>query len=471
MQIKQYYLGCLAHASYLVIDEASKLAAVIDPQRDTEQYLADAEAQDVRIAHVILTHFHADFVAGHLELQKATGAAIHLGAQAEADYEFEALRDGATLRMGQTRLVCLETPGHTPEGISVVVYDDAVDPDVPHAVMTGDTLFIGDVGRPDLMASIGVSADDLATMLYRSLHEKLLKLPDTTLVYPAHGAGSACGKNISTDRFSTIGAQRRTNHALQPMSEAEFKQLVTVGQPDAPRYFAHDALLNRQQREVLDEALERELRPLTFGEVCEGTEDGAQLLDTRSQDEFARGHLAGSTNVPLDGKYANWAGSVLALDRPVVLVTAPGTEREAALRLGRIGVDAVLGYLDGGIAAAGEESVLVQTTERIRPDELERRLFAVQPPNVLDVRTSEEWAGGHIEGAWHVPLAHLEQRCAEVPVDEPLVVVCRSGYRSSIAASMLRRLRPGLPAVIDLAGGMDAWNAAGKASVVPGAAR
>ena len=467
MQIKQYYLGCLAHASYLVVDEASKLAAVIDPQRDVEQYLADAEAHDVRIAHVILTHFHADFVAGHLELQRETGATIHLGALAQADYDFEPLRDGTTLRLGQTRLVCLETPGHTPEGISIVVYDDAVDPEAPHAVMTGDTLFIGDVGRPDLMASIGVTADELAAMLYRSLHQKLLTLPDTTLVYPAHGAGSACGKNLSTERFSTIGAQRRTNHALQPMTEEEFKQLVTVGQPDAPRYFAYDAVLNRQQREVLDEALKRELRPLTIDEVREGVEQGAQLLDTRSQDEFAKGHLAGSTNVPLDGKYANWAGSVLALDRPVILVTAPGTEREAALRLGRIGVDAVLGYLDGGVAAAGA----VRTTERIRPDELEKRLFTVAPPNVLDVRTSDEWAGGHIDGAWHVPLAQLEQRIAEVPVDGPLVVVCRSGYRSSIAGSMLRRLCPGIPAVIDLAGGMDAWNAAGKASVSPGAAR
>jgi hydroxyacylglutathione hydrolase len=471
MQIKQYYLGCLAHASYLVIDEASKLATVIDPQRDIEQYLADAEAHDVRIAHVVLTHFHADFVAGHLELQSETGAIIHLGALARADYEFEALRDGATLRMGQTRLVALETPGHTPEGISVVVYDDAVDPEVPHAVMTGDTLFIGDVGRPDLMASIGVTSDELAAMLYRSLHEKLLKLPDTTLVYPAHGAGSACGKNISTDRFSTIGAQRRTNYALQPMSEADFKQLVTAGQPDAPRYFAHDALLNRQQREVLEEALKRELRPMTIDEVCEARVDGAQVLDTRSQDEFAKGHLSGSTNVPLDGKYANWAGSVLDLDRPVILVTAPGTEREAALRLGRIGVDDVLGFLDGGIAAAGTAGDRVHTTERIRPDELERRLFTVQPPNVLDVRTSEEWSGGHIEGAWHVPLSQLEQRVAEVPAGGPVVVVCRSGYRSSIAASMLRRLRPEIPAVIDLAGGMDAWNAAGKASVLPGAAR
>jgi hydroxyacylglutathione hydrolase len=418
---------------------------------------------------VILTHFHADFVAGHLELQKATGATIHLGALARADYEFRPLRDGATLRLGQTRLVCLETPGHTPEGVSIVVYDDAVDPEVPHAVMTGDTLFIGDVGRPDLMASIGVSADELAGMLYRSLHEKLLKLPDTTLVYPAHGAGSACGKNISTDRSSTIGAQRRTNYALQPMSEAEFKQLVTVGQPDAPRYFSHDAILNRKQREVLEDALQRELRPLTIAEAREAQASGAQVLDTRSQDDFAKGHLAGSTNVPLDGKYASWAGCVLALDRPVILVTAPGTERESALRLGRIGVDEVLGYLDGGVAAADGEGV--QSTERIRPDELERRLFTAEAPNVLDVRTSEEWAGGHIEGAWHVPLAQLEQRSAEVPRDAPLVVVCRSGYRSSIAGSMLRRLCPELPAVIDLAGGMDAWNAAGKTSVLPGAAR
>ena len=470
MQIKQYYLGCLAHASYLVIDEASKTAAVVDPQRDVEQYIADAEALDVRIAHVVLTHFHADFVAGHLELQKATGATIHLGATAKADYTFEALADGATLRMGQTRLVCMETPGHTPEGISIVVYDDATDPDVPHAVLTGDTLFIGDVGRPDLLASIGVSADELATMLYRSLHEKLMQLPDSTLVYPAHGAGSACGKNLSTERVSTIGEQRRTNYALQPMTEAEFKQLVTLGQPEAPRYFLHDAILNRKNRTVLDEALERELRPLTIGEVFEWSDNGAQLLDTRTQDEFATGHLDGSTNIPLDGKYANWAGSVLDLQRPVILVSTPGTEHEAALRLGRIGIDDVLGYLDGGIAAAGSVGGSVRRSERIRPDALEKRLFGPDAPNVLDVRTCAEWAEGHIEGAWHVQLAQLEKRVAEVPTDRPLVIVCRSGYRSSIAASMLRRLRPTIPAVIDLAGGMDAWNAAGKPTIVPAAA-
>lgn len=468
MQIKQYYLGCLAHASYLVLDEASKLAAVVDPQRDVEQYLADAEAHDVRIAHVILTHFHADFVAGHLELQKATGATIHLGAAAQADYGFEPLTDGAVLRLGQTRLVALETPGHTPEGVSIVVYDDATDPSVPHAVLTGDTLFIGDVGRPDLMASVGVSAEELAGRLYRSLHEKLLRLPDETLVYPAHGAGSACGKNLSTERVSTIGAQRRTNPALQPMGEAEFIALVTRGQPDAPRYFAHDAQQNRRLREVLDEALVRELQPLSPAELLRHAATGAQVLDTRSQDDFARGHLAGSINVPLDGSYASWAGSVLALDRPVVLVTAPGTEREAALRLGRVGIDGVLGHLEGGVAAAAAAGVELQRTERVRPDELERRLFAEAPPNVLDVRTPDEWATGHIEGAWHVPLNQLEARYAEVPDGAPLVVVCRSGYRSSIAGSLLRRLVPSLPAVSDLAGGMQAWNAAGKPSVVPG---
>ncbi len=469
MQIKQYYLGCLAHASYLIHDEASRTAAVVDPQRDVDQYLADAEALGVRIAHVILTHFHADFVAGHLELQRATGATIHLGAKAQADYAFAALRDGDVLRLGQTRLACLETPGHTPEGVSIVVYDDAVDPEVPHAVLTGDTLFIGDVGRPDLLASIGVTADELASMLYHSLHGKLMKLPDTTLVYPAHGAGSACGKNLSTERVSTIGAQRRTNYALQPMSEAEFTALVTEGQPEAPRYFLHDAILNRKQRDVLDDTLKRELRPLTIGEVYEWSENGAQLLDTRSQDEFAAGHLAGSVNVPLDGKYANWAGSVLDLTRPVILVSAPGTEHEAALRLGRIGIDDVLGFLAGGIGAAGTVGGSVNRTERIRPDELESRLSGIHAPNVLDVRTCSEWAEGHIEGAWHIQLSQLEKRIAEVPADKALVVVCRSGYRSSIAASMLRRLRPELGEVLDLAGGMDAWNAAGKAILVPAA--
>ena len=260
MLLKQYYLGCLAHASYLIADEQTGTAVVVDPQRDIEQYLDDAQRQGLHIRYVFLTHFHADFLAGHLELRDRVGATICLGAR-EADYAFRPFNDGETLELGQVRLQILETPGHTPEAISVLVYDLDQDAQHPHAVLTGDTLFIGDVGRPDLMASSGITADALAGMLYDSLHQKLLPLPDATLVYPAHGAGSMCGRNLSTDTVSPLGVQKRYNYALQPMSKADFIRLVTADQPETPAYFAYDALLNRRERPTLDQALARELQP------------------------------------------------------------------------------------------------------------------------------------------------------------------------------------------------------------------
>ncbi len=272
MILKQYYLGCLAHASYLVADRVGGNAAVIDPQRDVEQYLADAEELGCEIGHVFLTHMHADFIAGHLELRDRAGAAIHLGAKASAEYPFSAMGDGDELRLGDVRLSVLETPGHSPESISILVFDPEHDGDRPFAVLTGDTLFIGDVGRPDLRASLGWSADRLASMLYDSLHDKLLPLPDDTLVYPAHGAGSLCGKNLSTDTVSTIGVQRQYNYALQPMSRERFIEIVTSDQPDTPAYFTYDAVLNARERPTLDEALVRELQPLSLERLLEHVE-------------------------------------------------------------------------------------------------------------------------------------------------------------------------------------------------------
>src|SRR4051812_2317126 len=349
MVLKQYYLGCLAHASYLVADQVGGRAAVIDPQRDIAQYLADADELGCKIDHVFLTHMHADFIAGHLELRHRVGATIHLGAQASAEYPFTRMTDGDEVQLGSVRLSVLQTPGHSPESISILVFDPQYDEDLPYAVLTGDTLFIGDVGRPDLRASLGWSADHLASMLYDSLHDKLLPLPDDTLVYPAHGAGSLCGKNLSTDTVSTLREQRRYNYALAPMSRERFVEIVTADQPDTPAYFSYDAVLNTRERPTLDEALERELRPLSLDEALALVDDGAQLLDTREPVDFAGAHVRGSVSVGLGGSFATWCGTVLDLGRPIVLLATPGRELEAATRLGRIGFDTVAGYLEGGM--------------------------------------------------------------------------------------------------------------------------
>lgn len=456
MIFKQYYLGCLAHASYLVADERTKVAAVIDPQRDIGQYLDDARALGLELRHVILTHFHADFVAGHLELHRRTGARIYLGARAKAEYEFTALKDGDALEFGDVRLSILETPGHTPEGVSIVVYDLAKSERAPHAVLTGDTLFIGDVGRPDLMASVGVTSDELGSMLYDSLHEKLLKLPDATLVYPAHGAGSMCGKKLSTESFSTMGEQRRYNYALQPMTREEFVALVTADQPDAPAYFVYNATLNRKERATLDEQLDQALKPLTLDAVLLLANHGAQLLDVRSPADFAGGHLAGSVNISLDGSFATWCGSLLDPKRPVVVLADPGRESEAAVRLGRIGFDRVAGHLEGGMGALERRPELVRRTTRMTAQSLAEQLYSKKAPLVVDVRTPAEWKAGHIDGSLNIPLNKLSKRLEELPRNRELAVICRTGYRSSVATSMLANA--GFQHLIDVVGGMEAWN-------------
>jgi hydroxyacylglutathione hydrolase len=464
MVLKQYYLGCLAHASYLVADQDAAVAAVVDPQRDVEQYVADARELGCRIAHVFLTHFHADFIAGHLELRDRERAEIHLGARARAEYQFTAMNDGDVLNLGAVRVEVLETPGHSPESISLLVYDSAVSDTVPYAVLTGDTLFIGDVGRPDLRASLGWSAEELGSMLYDSLHRKLAPLPDDTLVYPAHGAGSLCGKNLSTDTVSSIGVQRRYNYALQPMSRDRFIEIVTADQPDTPAYFTYDAQLNARERPTLDEALERELRPLSLAQVLELTEAGAQLLDTREPAEFEAAHLRGAVNVGLSGSFATWCGTILDRERPVVLVADPGREAEAAIRLGRIGFDSVAGYLAGTMQTVESAPELVERTPRITAGVLAERLRSAQPPLVLDVRAEPEWREGRIDGAVGVPLSRLAARFDDLPPDRSIVVYCTSGYRSAIAASML--LREQFDDILDLVGGLPAWEAgSARASV------
>jgi len=456
MLLKQYYLGCLAHASYLIADETTGVAVVVDPQRDVDQYVRDAAAGGFHIDHVFLTHFHADFVAGHLELRARTGAAIHLGARAEADYAFVPARDGQRLELGpQVQLEVLETPGHTPESISLVVHDRERDAVNPYAVLTGDTLFIGDVGRPDLMASVGVSADELAGMLFDSLRTKLLTLPDATLVYPAHGAGSMCGKNLSKETVSTLGEQRKFNYALQPMERHEFVRLVTADQPEAPGYFAYDADLNRRERPTLDTTLERMLQPLALEDVLRMANAGAYVLDVRDPSDWAGGHVAGSINIGLCGQFATWTGSLLDRTRAIVVVAEPGRETEAATRLGRIGFDHLAGYLDTGMAALAGRPELLRAHERVTAPVLAEWLARPEPPVVLDVRNPGEREAKYIAGTVHIPLAQLERRRAEIPRGRPLVVHCAGGYRSMIALSLLEH--HGVPDATDLVGGIAAW--------------
>jgi rhodanese-related sulfurtransferase/glyoxylase-like metal-dependent hydrolase (beta-lactamase superfamily II) len=458
MILKQYYLGCLAHASYLLGDEESATAIVVDPQRDIQQYLADAEALGLHIRHVFLTHFHADFVAGHLELRDHSGATIHLGARAQAEYAFVPMNDGDTLDLPGLRLQALETPGHTIESISLLVFDLHKDPAKPYAVLTGDTLFIGDVGRPDLRASLGWTAEDLGAHLYDSLHNKLLTLPDDVLVYPAHGAGSLCGKNISSDTVSTLGEQRRFNYALKPMTKEEFIRLVTVDQPEAPPYFTYDAVLNTRERATLDKNLADALQPIELAEVLRLSDSGVQILDVRDAAEYAQGHIAGSLNIGLGGQYATWAGTVLNRDQPIVLVAEPGREQEAALRLGRIGFDHVQGYMRGGMAALAGRPDLVWPTERIGVLLAAEELASANPPLLLDVRTPREWADKHIKSSLNLPLNHLQERLAELPRDRRVAVHCAGGYRSSIAASILHQ--SGITNLAEIAGGLAAWEAA-----------
>jgi rhodanese-related sulfurtransferase len=457
MNVKQYYLGCLSHASYLITDEKTKTAAVVDPQRDIEQYLADAAAGGYQIKHVFLTHFHADFLAGHIELRDRAGAKIYLGSRAEAEFDFVKAKDGDRVDFGDVRLEILETPGHTPEGISILVFDLAKDPATPYAVLTGDTLFIGDVGRPDLLASIGVTADELADMLYDSITNKLVKLPDATLVYPAHGAGSMCGKSLSQETVSTIGEQKKFNYALQPMSREDFKRIVVAEQPEAPAYFVHDAILNRQERQNLEQSLAKSLRPLPLEEVLRLRNLGAQLLDVRNAIDFEGAHLGGSLNIALQGKYATWCGTLLSHETPIVVITDPGGEEEAVMRLGRIGFDNVAGYLQGGMEALRDRPELISRLERITAIALDQQLRAEPKPVVLDVRTEKEWEAGHVAGSRNVPLNHLRERLGEIPRDQTVVVHCEGGYRSAIAASVLEQA--GRKNVLDLVGGFKAWTA------------
>ncbi|MFJ7279861.1 rhodanese-like domain-containing protein [Kitasatospora sp. NPDC098663] len=454
MIFSQYYLDCLSQASYLIADETSGQAVIVDPRRDVDEYLADATARGLTVVGVINTHFHADFLAGHLELADRTGAWIGYGRRAETEYPIRKLADGERIELGDVTLEIMETPGHTPESISVVVFEQPDDA-VPYGVLTGDALFVGDVGRPDLLASVGVTAEELGAMLYDSVHRKLMGLPDETLVFPAHGAGSACGKNLSTEKQSTIGAQRRTNYACQPMDQDEFVRLVTAGQSAAPAYFGHDADLNRRERELFDRAnAARLLCPEGFREARTA---GAVVLDARNPQDFGAGHIRGAINVPLDGRFAEQAGTVLTPDSTIAIIAPQDRENEVVTRLARIGFDHIAGYLRNPAGALPALADDLTPASRLTADQLRTALDGEQPPTVLDVRTCGEREGGFVEGSLHIALAELPARLDEIPTDRPLVVHCAGGHRSSIAASLLRH--HGHTDVSDLLGGYAAWDA------------
>ena len=453
MIFRRYELGCLSLFSYLIADESTGRAVVVDPQRDIEQYLEEATAHGVRIDRIIETHFHADFVSGHLELAATTGAVISYGDVAVTDFPIEGLAHGQRLSLGDVELEIRHTPGHTPESISIVVWEQASDP-APWGVLTGDTLFIGDVGRPDLLASAGWTADDLARQLYRSLHEQLLTLPDATRVFPAHGAGSACGKHLSAATESTIGEQRATNYALTPMTEDAFVEAVTEGQSVAPLYFAFAADTNRRHHELLDDA--SPLDPMTPEEAKAAVAKGAVLIDARSPESFASGHLRGSVNVGLDGRFAEYAGDIALPGQPVVVVTDPGREHEARVRLARIGFDTVIGHVPRIEAELAEHPDLAEPAVRIPAPDLASWRDQAPDLQLIDVRNPAEQSEGMIEGARAIPLARLHQELASLDRSAPTVVYCAGGYRSSIAASFLRA--HGFDRVADIIGGYAAWD-------------
>ena len=448
MHFRQFYIGCLAHASYLIGDGGE--AVVVDPSRDIQMYLDEAEAHGLTITWILETHLHADFVSGHRELAARTGATIGIGAHAEAAYPHRALREGDEIRVGGVTLEVIETPGHTPESLSFLIREEARE-GPPWGVLTGDTLFVGDVGRVDILSS-RLPVAELAGLMYDSLFQKLLALPDETRVYPAHGAGSLCGRNIGKDTWSTIGRERAMNAALQPRSRAAFIADVTRDVPETPVYYLHSRDLNKAGPSL---DTERPMPPLLSpGEVAARVREGALLLDTRSAEAFAEGHPAGALHVSLDGQYASWVGTVVRPEQALVLIAEPGRVEEAVVRLARVGYEQGVGVYDGDMArwcAAGHPTAVVH---RLAPE-----AWQAGGRRVLDVRRAREWNDCHLDGATHIPLAELPGRVGELDRGAEWVVVCAGGYRSAIGVSVLQRA--GFASVANGVGGMDAWRKRG----------
>ncbi len=448
MYFEQFYLGCLAHASYLFGSEGE--AAVVDPQRDVEIYLEAAQKQNLRIRYIFETHLHADFVSGHKELAARTGATIYIGKAAEATFPHVDVSDGFEVRVGKLRVKTLETPGHTPESCCFVLTDEERS-QTPWAVLTGDTLFIGDVGRPDL--SKAHTPQQLAGLLYGSLHQKLMTLPDPVLVYPAHGAGSLCGRNMRAERSSTIGTERLTNYALQITQRDEFVRQMTANLPARPDYFLEDAAINRAGATPLTEL--PELKPISAAELKKMLEGGAVALDVRPGDEFAARHVPDSINIALSGQFASWAGAVLGLSaHPVLIAETEEQLSEARLRLARVGIEELPGYLDGGVQGWKQAGFALASLPQMTVQALHERMSDVQ---VLDVRRQGEWDAGHITGADWYPLDRFKAALPQLDRHATIAVHCKSGYRSMIAASLLQRAGYH---VINVSGGFDAWEQA-----------
>jgi glyoxylase-like metal-dependent hydrolase (beta-lactamase superfamily II)/rhodanese-related sulfurtransferase len=457
MIFTQHYLACLSQGSYLIGDESTGRAVVVDPRRDIDVYVSEAAEHGLHIERVIETHIHADFLTGHLELAAATGASICYSEEAEVEFPVEPLRDGQRISLGEVTLEVLATPGHTPESISIVVYEHG-DDEVPYGVLTGDTLFVGDVGRPDLLAGTGLSSETLARTLYESLHDKLLKLPDATRVFPAHGAGSACGKQLSSETSSTIGEQRRDNYALQLTDVDQFVAAITEGQAPQPPYFEFDSRRNREQRPLLDE---NPAPLLDIDDVCELARAGAILLDTREQADYASGHLRGAVNVGLQGRFAESAGLVFPFDRDIVLVGDVALAEESKTRLSRVGFDRVIGQLRDLPSVFTQRPDLVETASRVTAEELVELLGSRPGLQLVDVRNPGETEDGVIPGAQEIPLPTLNDSIESLDQTAPVVAYCASGYRSLVAASVLRA--SGFDDVSDVVGGFDAWQDAGVA--------
>lgn len=462
MYFKQFYLGCLAQASYMIGSEGE--AAVVDPRRDVDEYIAEAESQGLEIKYIIETHLHADFVSGHQELAKRTGAQIVFGQEAHAAMPHRAVEDGEGIGLGKVTLRFLETPGHTPESISVLVIDPETSAE-PKMALTGDTLFIGDVGRPDLVGAPGHSSQAMAGMLYDSLHRKLLALPDEVEVYPAHGAGSLCGRNMSKETWSTLGEQRQTNYALQDMPKEQFVRMVTVDLPEAPQYFPRDVAINREGASSLEELpTPSALAPVA---VEAHLERGEVVLDVREAAAFGTGHVPGSVNIGLGGQFASWAGTLIPADRPLVIVAESEAKvGEAVKRLARVGLEKVIGYLDGGIARWDRASLPLAKVPQMPVSELHEQI-AENPSRlqVVDVRRPGEYRGGFVPGAVSFPLDKLEAETGQLDAARPTAVVCASGYRSSTATSLLAR--KGFRDLYNIVGGTSGWVAAGYETETP----
>ena len=454
MYFKQFYLACLAHASYLIGSEGE--AAVVDPQRDVDEYLAEADAQGLQIKYVIETHLHADFVSGHHEIAARTGAQIIFGEKAGAEFEHRAVRDGEEIKLGRVTLRFIETPGHTPEGVCILVTNTEA-PGQPAKLLTGDTLFIGDVGRPDLAGGKGYTPQMMAEMMYDTLHGKLLKLPDETEVYPAHGAGSMCGRNMSKETSSTIGEQRKFNYALKPMSKDEFVRMMTADLPEAPSYFPKDAEINRSgARELSELHPPQALTPQQVFELRDHI-----LLDVRSAADFGAAHVPGSMNIGLGGQFAMWAGSLIPLNAAIVVIADTGAQvDESVVRLARVGIENVKGYLDGGMQSWRDAGLPIEAIEQVSVAQLKEQM-ANDDLQIVDVRRPAEYVSGHVPRALNAPLASLDKSLGPLSLkkDKRTAVICAGGYRSSAAASLLQQ--QGFSNLLNVSGGTGAWINAG----------